>query len=237
MDGYIYICYTREFKLLNETIYKIGRTIDINKRIYGYSKGSIMLLVIECNNHIQAEKDILKLFDNDFIKCKEYGNEYFSGDLNLMQDVILSYFKNKIFKLIKFAKYEDDNKDKNIEKKMNCPRCGYSTNRKDLFLSHINRLSLCEPSISNCTLDHLKILYEKKDKLHKCKCGLSYTHKSSYYRHTKICTGNTTENTTENTTKSENINILPTTSLKNCRLQSSSTGALSCGVLSVIQYS
>lgn len=89
---------------------------------------------------------------------------------------------------------------------MDCPRCGYSTNRKDLFLSHINRLSICEPTISNCTIDHLKTLYEKKDKLHKCKCGLSYTHKSSFYRHKKLCTGNTTGNTTENITVNNTVN-------------------------------
>jgi len=91
MDGYIYIYYEREFRLLNLPIYKIGRSHDIFLRSISYSKHSIMLFSILCIDHIQAEKDIIKLFSEKFKRKKVYGNEYFEGDLLDMQKVIIDY--------------------------------------------------------------------------------------------------------------------------------------------------
>lgn len=78
---------------------------------------------------------------------------------------------------------------------MECPRCGYTTPRKDLFLGHINRQKLCEALLSNVSLDDIRKEFEPKEKRFKCECGSSYTHQSSYYRHKKICRGLSNNNT------------------------------------------
>lgn len=72
---------------------------------------------------------------------------------------------------------------------MNCPRCGYSTERRDLFLGHLNRMKPCEPTIADVDLAELRSRHAPKDKPIKCACGAGYTHKSSYYRHKKTCQG------------------------------------------------
>jgi hypothetical protein len=70
--GYIYLVRTREFKSLNQPIYKVGRTTQCPDtrigRLHKYSKGSEIYVVLQC--HVDdvnlVEKDILTVF------CQRY---------------------------------------------------------------------------------------------------------------------------------------------------------------------
>ena len=66
--GYIYLVRTREFKSLQQPIYKVGRTSQCPDtritRLHKYTKGSEIYLILQC--HVDdvgvIEKDILEIF-------------------------------------------------------------------------------------------------------------------------------------------------------------------------------
>lgn len=66
--GYIYLVRTREFKSLNRTIYKVGRTSQCPDtritRLHKYTKGSEIYLILQChvNDVGLIEKEILEQF-------------------------------------------------------------------------------------------------------------------------------------------------------------------------------
>ena len=85
MPEYIYLLQEREFIRTNENIYKVGKTKQINnKHFYQYSKGSIVLYQIICNNCHNMEIEIIRLFKEKFILRNEFGNKYFEGDAHVL---------------------------------------------------------------------------------------------------------------------------------------------------------
>ena len=87
MNQYIYLISSRS---LNTNIYKIGMSKrDILTRLSEY-KGDYKKPIIKgtwsCYNAREIETDIIKKFNNIFIKQK--GNEYFEGDINIMINII-----------------------------------------------------------------------------------------------------------------------------------------------------
>ena len=94
---YIYIIHERTFVKTNTNIYKIGKTKNIKTRLNGYSKGSKLLFTIPCKDCSLMETQILNyLKSNDnFIQAKEYGNEYFICDLNILINDIHNLVKNE----------------------------------------------------------------------------------------------------------------------------------------------
>jgi hypothetical protein len=99
--GYIYIIHEREFIKCKENVYKIGRTEDIIKRIKKYPKNSCYCFTRQSNNMFIYENKLIKLFKDNFIHQKDYGNEYFKGDIYDMIKVINGYLddiieKNKV---------------------------------------------------------------------------------------------------------------------------------------------
>lgn len=89
---YIYLIQERTAVKLNKPIYKIGRTGQLNfERFKTYGKGYKILLHIVCDNCIELEFKLLKLFKSKYIQSIEYGYEYFEGDYKLMIKDIMSY--------------------------------------------------------------------------------------------------------------------------------------------------
>jgi hypothetical protein len=87
---YIYLIREREFKRLDEPVYKIGKTKqEPNNRLSGYPKGSEIIAVINVINCDIIETNCLRAFSHKFIQKKEYGNEYFLGDPSLMVQCII----------------------------------------------------------------------------------------------------------------------------------------------------
>ena len=76
----------------NEPIYKIGKTIDFNKRISGYDKGTETILLLFVKDCDSFERIMIDLFNKKFTKMNDYGNEYFRGDVSQMISFIMDKF-------------------------------------------------------------------------------------------------------------------------------------------------
>jgi len=91
----LYLLREREFIKSNETIYKIGRSDDVMKRVNQYPNGSMVYLIIGCNDNAIHESNLIEIFNNKFANEKYVGNEYFKGDMFLMKETMLEYMKSK----------------------------------------------------------------------------------------------------------------------------------------------
>ena len=88
-SGYIYLLQEREFVRLNEPTYKIGRTMQtLENRFRNYPKGSHVIITFIVEDCFAMESILINLFNKNFIKKTEYGNEYFYGDVKLMKRII-----------------------------------------------------------------------------------------------------------------------------------------------------
>lgn len=97
MEG-IYLIQTREFVRLKENTYKIGRSHNLKNRVKNYPKNSSVILTIQCNNSVQCEKNLINIFKQKFIQKKEYGLEYFEGNMEEMIVIIENTIKENIIK-------------------------------------------------------------------------------------------------------------------------------------------
>lgn len=68
--GCLYIIQTRESIRLEEDVYKIGKTHDIQQRFNSYPKGSSLHKMIKVSNRHVAEKLVLREFRQKFIRIK-----------------------------------------------------------------------------------------------------------------------------------------------------------------------
>ena len=83
---YVYLLQEREFINLGESIYKIGRTKQLNdKRFKQYPKNSMLLLQTFCNNCVTCENQIMNMFKQKYIHRVDIGSEYFEGNVKEMQ--------------------------------------------------------------------------------------------------------------------------------------------------------
>ena len=89
---FIYIMQTPEFSKTEVNVYKLGRTLDIKRRMKKYPKGTDILFSIPCKDSIKCETELLEIFRNEFIQRTDAGSEYFEGDLDDMTTQIMKYF-------------------------------------------------------------------------------------------------------------------------------------------------
>ena len=95
MIGYIYLLQEREFIKTKENIYKLGKTKQENlKRIKNYSNGTALVIQLECENCDIIEKNLIIIFKQKFIQRTDIGTEYFEGDKDKMQEIIINHIIN-----------------------------------------------------------------------------------------------------------------------------------------------
>ncbi len=83
---YVYLLQEREFINSGQSIYKIGRTKQLNdKRFKQYPKNSMLLLQTFCNNCVTCENQIMNMFKQKYIHRVDIGSEYFEGNVKEMQ--------------------------------------------------------------------------------------------------------------------------------------------------------
>ena len=111
-DEGIYLIHTREFRSLNENIYKIGRSYDLDVRIRQYPKKSKIIFAINCENSLLCERELMKIFKSKFIQKLDYGTEYFEGDKKEMIKEIYNYIDKMNIEKEKKEKDEKDDKEK-----------------------------------------------------------------------------------------------------------------------------
>jgi len=86
---YVYLLQERDLARLGENTYKIGRSAQPRDgRIKGYPKGSHLIYMCPVKDHVKVEQEIKTAFTQSFTQMREYGVEYFQGDLSAMLSVI-----------------------------------------------------------------------------------------------------------------------------------------------------
>lgn len=101
---YVYLIQEREFVRSNEQTYKIGRTKNFFNRMASYPKDSEILMLCDVDNCAMAEKTLKTLFKKEFVEQRQYGCEYFSGDINRMKSLMSQTLFPTIAKAIKILK-------------------------------------------------------------------------------------------------------------------------------------
>jgi hypothetical protein len=89
--GNLYIIQEREFIYKNESIYKMGRTGNLAKRICNYPKESIVHFAIHSKNLIYDENEIYNIFCIKFKARRDIGKEYFEGNIKEMIYTMTKY--------------------------------------------------------------------------------------------------------------------------------------------------
>lgn len=110
-EGYIYIVHLREHVKLNESIYKIGKTVCMSTRMQGYPKNSKVLYLKKIKDKDLGEKHLIHIFKKKFKLCEEYGREYFEGNLDLMMKTIDIYIQQSDENSIHFDELNDYGKN------------------------------------------------------------------------------------------------------------------------------
>lgn len=97
MNHYIYIVHPIRFLEQNEPTYKIGKTTtDINKYLnVTYQKGTKTLMINDVPNCHKLETEIIEIFDKIFVKRKDIGLEYYTGDIDKMKDIIANLIQKQ----------------------------------------------------------------------------------------------------------------------------------------------
>lgn len=78
--GYLYMIREREFVRLEEPVYKIGKSLNFERRFQSYPKDSQIVACVQVPNHDAEEKALIKVFDECFTQMPDYGREYYKGD-------------------------------------------------------------------------------------------------------------------------------------------------------------
>jgi hypothetical protein len=76
---YVYLLHEKK---LGDSIYKIGRTCQLNKP---YPKNNMLLLQTICNNCITCDHQIMNMFKQKYIHRVDIGSKYFEGNFKEMQ--------------------------------------------------------------------------------------------------------------------------------------------------------
>jgi hypothetical protein len=146
---YIYLIHTRASLNIKEPVYKIGKTADFSKRISGYDKGSEPILMLYVNNCDIFEKRIIEIFNTNFIKRSDYGNEYFEGNVSDMIGIIMDNFKE-----LNMCYNIEQEQTKQVETNV--------TNNQELFIKKRNLLQkllnkICEKNINKFSNDFMQV--------------------------------------------------------------------------------
>jgi hypothetical protein len=85
MIGYIYLLQEREFIKTKENIYKLGKTKQENlKRLKQYSKGSELIIQLQCENFEGDKYKMQEIIYNHIINCKKVIIDCYSSDEEYM---------------------------------------------------------------------------------------------------------------------------------------------------------
>lgn len=98
----LYLLRKHEFILNNQYIYKIGRSNKLLNRINNYSNGTIVHLLISCDDSSIHEKKLIEMFRYKYKIQLYFGSEYFLGSVNTMKDDIVNY----ISKVMQYKGYK-----------------------------------------------------------------------------------------------------------------------------------
>jgi hypothetical protein len=116
MENYqhVYLIQEREFLRLKENVYKVGKTIQEFERFRSYPKGSVVHLMVSCDDCSALEKKVIFQFKQKYRQCKEYGTEYFEGNLDDMIATI-TFIRNNLVKVEEDVKKQQEEQVRKYE--------------------------------------------------------------------------------------------------------------------------
>ena len=213
----LYLLIKHNIYIANKTIYKIGKSINLHKRLYEYPKSSYLYLLILCDDINKHERELINLFKIKFILERSYGQEYFSGNILDMIHQIKLYTQTHIAKysIIDFNKgleltviIDNNISKKTIDKYLNnivyTNNDNITTNTNANFISSTNNNSVC-PCGKSFPYYYLLDRHQKGSRgcsytnslkkndiipsiCNKCnKCNKTLANKYNLVRHNKIC--------------------------------------------------
>ena len=183
-------------------------------------------MLIECSDSIKCETELLKIFKKEFIKSKEYGNEYFEGDKNKMKNIIFNYIENnknlreiksdmKVNQNIKDIEINNklkNDKDKDIEinnklKSKYCHKCKTIFKYPSFLKNHITNSVRCKLNEIEL-IDFYKTIEESKTNTFNCKhCKSSFTRNSTLLFHNRNSKCGKEQLYKKNKVKKQNLEI------------------------------
>lgn len=94
--GYIYVVATPEFWKTGQTVYKVGRSVDVRARAYGYPKNTVLMYTLDTLgiDPVKFEASVHKRLKKKFeVEKDNGGNEYYRGDVRKIYSVIYKYWR------------------------------------------------------------------------------------------------------------------------------------------------
>jgi len=147
----IYLIYLTPLIQNGEHVFKFGKTWDPLNRFSAYPPGSVLLYLCRVLDSHHVESELYTHFKKNFISRKDYGNEYYQGDLGLMIKTIDSIIDVMNQRVI------DDNIVKDL---------------KNCYRSHLSiRLHDTLNDVHDDFLDKLFIEYQTKKERYDFKCS------------------------------------------------------------------
>ena len=203
----IYLLHEERFIETNRNIYKIGRSNNIYKRVSSYENGTIVYLMVACNDSESIESELIKIFNEDFEGIKYYGNEYFMGELEAMKDTIIEYIKSTTNDTIKLIDMDIKIETVDKETDMSIPKYqqelyskaklsllninnDYGENEDTEFKDCVedinqpiidNSQKVKNYTINNNASGNITINNYESDRI--CPCGMSFPYPSQLKRH------------------------------------------------------
>jgi uncharacterized C2H2 Zn-finger protein len=193
--GIVYLIQPGE--LVDTCRYKIGcsQNIKLKRLTTGYKSGTRYILIMECENPFEVEKNIKNIFNKKFKLIA--GHEYFEGDEKIMKDCFIQIMNNHISSDNNISLKTNNNDTSNItinnndtsnitinnndtsktimninnntdnNDKFKCTKCNKKFNYNSDYIKHINKKFPCDTTI-----------------IYTCnKCEKTYNNKTDYTRH------------------------------------------------------
>lgn len=86
--GELYVVHTRHCIHMRMPVYKVGRAVDAGKRLQQYPKGSRLLARLPVSRMRDSETVLLALCRRNFAQRKDFGTEYFEGEVGEVMMVL-----------------------------------------------------------------------------------------------------------------------------------------------------
>lgn len=141
-----------------DNIYKLGRTnrpfIKRYREYENITTNPFIEMVINCKNSIKAEKDLLALFKKSFILRKDFGNEYFTGNIKKMKYIIMDYFLD-----------ENSNDDEIVDKDINEEKNEIKEEMINEIVDDVKKQEQYNKDLEEIDDMRIKIIAEKKDQM------------------------------------------------------------------------
>jgi uncharacterized C2H2 Zn-finger protein len=191
-SGYIYLLRPAESLHKNENVYKIGKTVRSNfTRFREYPIGSVLIIQSECKNCHTLETRLLKLFKDEFIRRRDYGNEYFEGDYIEMRNRIITEISNecKNVKINDFIPTDSEDfteivgsiQNKKEHSGYKCSHCDKIYKHRQSLFSHRNKCHNLENKIEKIKENEDTLIsVNETSNNYKCKCGKDCKHKCNF---------------------------------------------------------